>query len=97
MRVSGKHTTNILTPIDDSFVLLSQNHDTLATSMTIGASLATKLTGFMPYMLTPLRPPKSVILPQIAHVQSSIVNPTSSDTSDHPTIFNEFLKWYKDH
>jgi len=28
--------------------------------------------------------------------QSATVDPASSDTTGHPTIFNDFLKWYEE-
>ena len=42
------------------------------------------------------RPPKTIVIAQIAHVQPSTVDHTSFDTPGQPAIFNEFLKWYKD-
>ena len=43
------------------------------------------------------RPPKSTTIAQTApHVQPYTMDPTPYDTSSHPTIFNEFLKWYED-
>jgi len=42
-------------------------------------------------------PPKSTSFAQTAPaMQPYIVDPTLFDTSDHPAIFNEFLKWYED-
>jgi len=43
------------------------------------------------------RPLKYNMIAQIAPpMQPYTVDPIPSNTSGHPTIFNEFLKWYED-
>ena len=43
-----------------------------------------------------VRPLKTATVVQAVPVPPSTMDPTSSDTSGPPAIFNEFLKWYED-
>jgi len=85
LRVQRKQVIDTPTYVDDSLVLASQRYDRNRSNK-IDKCYA--LHG---------RPPRSVVAVHFdPSPQSAIVDPASSNTAGHSTIFNDFLKWYEE-
>jgi len=97
MHVPDKSHIDISTPSNDSSALVSQRDDcTRSRKLSKGRHKCDRC-GKLGHKIDRCyalhgRPPKTAAVVQATPVPPSTMDPTSSDTSGPPVIFNEFLK-----
>jgi len=101
MRVLGKSHIDISTLGDDSSTLISQCDDRTRSRKSSKGRHKCDRCGKLGHKIDRCyalhgRPPKTAAVVQATPVPPSTMDPTSSNTSGPPAIFNEFLKWYED-
>jgi len=101
MRVPSKHTTDITPHVDDYSTLVFYDNARTRPHKPSKRRHKCDHCGKLGHKIDRCyalqgRPPKSLVVAQIALVQPSTVDHTSFDTPSQPVIFNEFLKWYED-